>query len=282
MEADILFNNALKKYNTWYKFIDKSNYNSDALDLFEKAKNKYYMDKKFDKVCECYNWMIKCANECTKGYSYNDIYRTYEDYAEFLLNKNIDIDKSIELYDIAINNYISQGRFNNISRIKEKIADYYHKKENYVEAIKFYLEVKELNTDNKYNFQKITKILFESFVLTNNYENAIQITDERIKNVTAITKYNLQNLVLDAMLCYIVYDKDIAAVKFKTYCDENPTITGSMQCNLINNIFNALENNKVDDFEYTVKKYDAVAPLSNIYIKLLTIIKENMSNESLL
>lgn len=277
MDPNVFFDNAIKKYNTWYKCIDKNAYNSEAIELFEKAKNVYLMNKDYNGACSCYEWIIKCSLENIPD-SYNDLTRIYEDYANILMNKQINIQKSIELYNKALNNYIENGQVSCIIRIKEKMADYYTNQQEYTKAIKLYLDVKDMYyPDNKYGFQKISKILFELYVQTNEYENAFTIANNRIKMSTEnLARFNLPNLVTDAILCCMIFDKELSETKFDHYLEAYPSISNSIECTLLHNIFDALDQGDLKLFENGLKKYDLIHPLSHIYIKLLSQIKVNI------
>lgn len=279
MNPDTLFKNAISKYNTWYKFIDKNQYNEEAIELFQKAKNIYMINKNYNKVFECYEWIIKCSLE-TKDNLFDDINRVYEEYATILLQKEYNITRALELYNLAINGYTYGGKINNIISIKEKLAEYYKKQLEYKEAIKLYLDIKELIIDQKYKYDKVTKELYELYIMTNDYENAYTVANEMLIkcNDNNLTKYNLNNYMFDATMCYIIIDKETAHNKFDTYCESYPSFINSKQYRLLLTILEAINSNDIELFENSVRNYDSISTLSNIHIKLLSNIKQKIGD----
>ncbi|QKF93707.1 soluble N-ethylmaleimide-sensitive factor [Fadolivirus algeromassiliense] len=279
MSAEIYFNDAIKKYNSIFKFINKNSYNEEALELFVKAKNIYIINKNYSRVVECYEWIIKCSLELKDSF-FNEINKYYEEYGLFLLQKSMDHLKGIDMCNKAIAEYTLDGKFNNIISLKEKLAEYYKKELNYKETIKLYNDIKDLSVESKYKSDRIMKELYELYIQDNDFENAFSIIDESITTPSnnLLGKYNLTNLIFDAVLCYIIIDKEMAGSKFDQYCNNYPSITNSRQYKLLNQILDSLDTNNIEMFEDSLRSYDSLSTLSNIHIKLLSKIKENFND----
>ena len=88
MDAYTLFVKANNTFNTWYKFINSDKYNEEAYELFEKSKNKYIMDKKYDDSVKCYISMIQCLKLLSYKEDY-ELLKIYEEIGDLLIKKNI-------------------------------------------------------------------------------------------------------------------------------------------------------------------------------------------------
>lgn len=278
MEPDILFNEAKGKFNAWYKFINKEKYNQDAYELFERAKNKYIMEKNISRIIECYEFMIQCLLHLKDAEF--DLSQVYEDYADLLLKKRLDISKCLQLYEKAMSIQIDHGRFNTVLKIKEKLGDYYKSENQFDEAIKFYEEIKEQSDDNISTLMKISKILFELYVLNNSFEKGFLIYDDLCDKIESnLLKFSLNEIMLHSLFCLALHDEVQLDNKFNSYCDCNPQLINSRHFKLGKSLIESIKNHDLQLFEISVKDYDDLSKLTNVELKLLLGIKKKIDFE---
>lgn len=279
MDPDSYFKKGIDTYNTWYKFISRDSYNEEAIESFNTAKNIYLVQKKYNNAILCYEWIIKCSHEIPKD-SFGNINKVYEEYADLLLQKKINAPRAIELYSEAIKNFTKEGKFRNIVTIKKKLAEYYKNKSNFQESIVQYQDLKELITDSKYEYNKILQELFVLYITINDYEKAYNTINEKIHKCTEhnLASYTLSTMILDALLCYILIDKECPEIKCNDYCQVYSSFKNSKQHKLLINMFDAMNSNNVEEFERILREYDQNTPLINTNVQLLTKIKEKIEN----
>lgn len=242
-----LYEKGIATYNTWYKLLYHTQITEDALNLFKQAKNQFLMDQYFDNAKECYDWMIKCidslGNNC---YPYDKI-KIYEEYADFLTDKNIDNDNAMVLYNKIIQLCIDDDNFNKIIKIKTKIAEIYIINNDYDAALRNYEEIKKILPQTRtHEFSVICKKIFELSILTNNYDNAFHAHNDFIMKNNE-TKYKLlfNDIIFECLLVYLLIDSDTIEYKLNQYCSIFQSFNGSFQYKALDVIIIAFSESNI-------------------------------------
>lgn len=276
--GDQLYENAVKTYNIWYKFIDRDNHTTQAYHLFVKAKNKYIMEKNNKQIIACYEWMVKCLNEITNNLYVDDIGNIYDEYAFFLFQHG-EKDKAIALFNHAIDIYLDNGYFSKIIKIKELLAEHYKKQDDYEIAIKMYKELKELynlqTTTKYYTNYRLDRILFELYIKTDNFVDASQIYN--ISNMgDEVNKFKYEEIITSAILCFICIDILLAKSKLEDFTNRVPAFIFKEQYSFLMNVIECVENDDAEPLDIINKK--KLDPVDQLLIdKIISGINDNPS-----
>jgi len=126
-----------------------------ALELYEKAKNLYTMNKDWDNAIKVLMKILKCNTELKNE---NEVYKCYVDISKiYRKNKNTE---HIEYLKKAIDISLNTGKFNQAGKLYSEIGDYYFDADvKYDNALDYYLlaiENYELDVETKrYMYQMI-------------------------------------------------------------------------------------------------------------------------------
>lgn len=284
MESDILFDKATNKYNCWYKFIDKDKYNFEAYELFEKAKNKYIVEKRIPEVIKCLTSMINCLISIKDSDSDYDLCKNFEELGDLLLTKKINISKGLYYLNEAINLYVNKGEFRNVCKIKEKIGEYYKSQNDLDNAIKIFTDIKDLMSNNNFQYSRICKILFELFINQKKYDDAFNIYKELIEKSDANSISNkllLNEIIYYSLLCFLIIDEAVIDYKIKYYCEINYYFENSRQYKFIKSIIESLQNKDINMFNSNLNDYNSVSTITNIEVQLLNEIKKKIEDDDL-
>ena len=242
LDPNELFKKGIDMYNIWYKFLNREAYNYEAYEFFEKAKNKYNIDKNYEKMSECYDWMVKCLLDCKSLNEFINIAVLYKDNGDLIHTKLLNWSKANEYYNKAITIFTDNGDIKNIIKIKEKQGEYYRAAEEHDNAIVTFASILDLYEDKNYSYTKTCKILFELYVITNNYEKSFEVVNKLANNNKNLL-YTSAEYIYYAMLNYIILDHELAETKLEQYCDLHPYFKTHTKCKIIKNIINAISTN---------------------------------------
>lgn len=248
LDPNILFQKGIDTYNLWYKFFNRDVYNYEAYEFFEKAKNKYNIDKNYEKMSECYDWMIKCLLDSKSLNDFINIAILYKNNGDLINIKLLNWSRANEYYNKAINIFASNGNIKNIIKIKEIQGEYYKGAEEHNKAIAIFASIIDLYEPKNYSYIKTCKTLFDLYVTTNNYEKSFEIADGLVNNNKTIL-YTSAEYIYYAMLSYIILDHELAETKLEQYCKSHPYFRTHMRCKIIKNIIDAITTNNMTFFD---------------------------------
>ena len=249
MNADELFENAVKTYNIWYKIFDKKNYTMQSYKLFEKAKNIYLSNKNNNRIKSCYEWMIQCLRDIPDDNLYtDDLANIYDEYAFFLFYTN-EIDKAIVYFSKAIDMYHDLEYTHKIIGIKELLAEYYAKN-NYDIAISLYKELKSLYISHyktkHFTLYRINKSLFELYIRNSDFISASQIYDVPNINDEIINKYVYEEMISNSILCFAYIDVLLAKKKLEVFVHKFPEFKDKKENLLLLELLDHIENSDLE------------------------------------
>lgn len=212
MSSNKLFLNALEIYNTWYKFINYDAYHEKSYKLFNKARKYYFAEKNYNKVYECYDWMIKCLIDTSDISKISVLGVIYEKFGDFIKKFMYDRDKIISNYDKADAIYTKTNNLAKIIKIKTKKIRFYKK------FIKKYLSITYPYQKNSYDHTELCRKIFSEYDIENslNPVNNVIIMENLLANVTNLkTQICITEFVYEIMKIYTNLTNEILYYEFE-------------------------------------------------------------------
>lgn len=103
-----------------------------------------------------------------------------------------------------------------------------------------------------------------------------------------LLKGSAKDLILKALLLYLAIEvfKDLlqdnigASRCLEKFKEEDPSLEGSRECNLVEGIMKALEEKNSEEFEQLLYNYHKITPLDKLKTKVLLKVKEQFKSEA--
>lgn len=278
MSGKKLENSAIKKLSSstgLFSSLFSSNFDDAAAELFHQAGNSYILEKNFHDAIRCY---INAYTEYDK--LENDFYAMKNlslavTYAQ--QTNEFKSAKLIEYMIIIANNMGKNGKMKEHNDQYLKIVNIYETEENYTMALYVLNNCVDLN--NLW-YNKVIERKSELLIKQNKYleagKNYEYLTDIIIKRDKTILSYaSCRQYSLLSILCDLASNDLVSANNKRVkFCDLDNMFDTSYEGKLAINVFIAIENQNVIDFELAYAEYDRVLKLKPLHITLLTVAKK--------
>jgi len=276
-----LLQEANKKLGPWVLggVFTGSKKTEEALELLNRAANQFKMAKNwteagntFSKIASHHSWRRNKHEAATNFVAAANCYRKK------------DSKEAISYLQKAIDIYLDMGRFSMVAKHHQIIAELYEAKDGDLDkAMKHYEMAAEYfkGEDSNSSAKKCMLKIAEISAQFEKYETAIQIYDQVALEAleSRLLKYGAKDYFFRASICHLGIDVINADKAVKRYIDQYPAFGDSREAKLIQMLCKSIEDQDLECFEDTVKKYDSLCRLDKWFHNILQKVKEHIPDE---
>lgn len=268
-----MFNKAEKKLKGWGLFGNKY---EEAAELLEKAANYYKLAKAWQKAADTWK---KLAEIHIKSESKHDAASSLVEAAKAAMR--VDQRGAVVLLQQAVDLYTDMGRLNMAARQLREIAETQEKQGLKEESMTFYAQAADLfNTENATSDANKCRLKVAEFSAElERYQKSMEIYEDVAKAAMEnnLLKFSAKGYLLNAGICLLCYaGVSEARDKIEAFKDIDFTFNGSRECNLLEQIVEALDNNDEKGFSTAVKDFDSLTRLDAWKTSMMLRIKNRI------
>jgi alpha-soluble NSF attachment protein len=272
-KGDDLYNKAEKKLKGWGLFGNKYD---EAAELLEKAANYYKLGKSWDKATETYK---KLADIHLKSDSKHDAATCYVEASK--ASMKVDPKAAVILLQQAVDLYTDMGRLSMAARQLREIAEAQEKQGLKEECLTFYSQAADLfSTENATSDSNKCRLKIAEFSAElERYQKAMEIYEDIAKTAMEnnLLKFSAKGYLLNAGICLLCYAGiSEAKDKLEAFKEIDFNFAGSRECNLLEQLVDALDNNDEAAFATAVKDFDSLTRLDAWKTSLMLRIKRRI------
>lgn len=257
------------------KILNSCNFNREekyeqASELFNKAAVQYKMNKNFQEAAK---YFVKAANYST------DKNRFYIQAAKCYKLDN-DISEATNYYEIACQNYRTEGCSRNIAKIYKELAEMYEKVD-FSTAISYYenasemFRLEESKSSDHTCVLKVAELSAEHEMWTKAMEMYQKIAEESVDN--SLTSWAATSYLYKACLCRLASNFTELS-KYITICkDIQPRFEHSMECKFLEELADVKDS---ESFSNVVGKFDDIKKLDGWAVTALLRTKNSIGQFS--
>ena len=270
-----------KKKGTWLTklFNNQSSILDASAEIFSSAAIKFRSTQHYREAASAFIEAAICHKNMGRN-GYHQAATLYIEASKMVLKHNVnDNMNAIQQLEHAINIFLDDGNFKNVSKYKKEIGELYEKDNNNKEAINAYLTSIEWSDDN--SFPTKLRVAHLHAQLKNFSEAAKLFEEIAIGYIdTSTMRWSVPRYLFKSCLCILANGDIIGAqniiTKYKHALDAS---THDYQ--FLTQIMEAIDSNDTKAFTNSVIEYDTIKKLDPLTISVLLSIKRGITEPSL-
>eukprot|EP00803_Ostreobium_quekettii_P007256 evm.model.scf_4532.1 EVM.evm.TU.scf_4532.1 scf_4532:2310-6252(-) len=276
-KANALIEKANKKLKGWSMFGSSTKY-EDAAELLTSAANHLKLAKAWK---ECGDVHKQLAGIHNKLGSQHEEASSWVEAGKALMK--IPSDDGIMCLNNAVEIYTDMGRLNQAARYLRDIAEQLEKQAQFESSIEFYVKAADLfmteDSNSEANKCRLKVALFKA--KSGNYKEAVEVFEDVARQAVEhnLLKYSAKGHLLNAGLCRLCYeDPEKFPAMLDRYKELDISFAGSRECNLLQQLSDAVIGDDVQLFTDEVAQYDAMSKLDEWKTSVMLVIKRRIQN----
>ncbi|KAI1304870.1 hypothetical protein EDD11_005043 [Mortierella claussenii] len=265
--------------SSWF-FSSTSKY-EEASELYTKAANIYKMAKRWkesgDTFCKAADMQLKMSEKDEAANTFINASKSY---------KKSSPQDAIAALEKAIGILTERGRFQSAAKHQEDIGAIY---ESELIDLEQAMRAYEVAAD-WYAGESSTALAHKCMLKVATFAAQLEQYDKAIEMFETVAsasldnqlmKWSLKEYFLKAGLCHIATGDSVSAHNaVGRYCDMDVTFSSTRECQFLQSILGAVDNNDVNQFTASVVEFDQLTKLDNWKTKILLEIKNSIGKES--
>lgn len=270
---------AQKKLKGWSLFSSASKY-EEAAELLEKAANHFKLGKAWREAGDAYNQLADMHNKLG---SRHEAATAYVEAAKALTK--IPSKDAVKFLHMAVEIYTDMGRLTQAARYIREIAEQSEKQDDYVAAIEFYRKAADLyqTEDSSSEANKCLLKVAQYEAKLGHHSKAVEIYEEVARQAAEhnLLKYSAKGYLLNAGFCRMCYaDPESLPGAIDRYMEIDISFAGSRECQLLENLFDAVAKGDIQKFTDDLSEYDSMSKLDEWKTSMLLEVKRRMEKRN--
>ncbi|GMH46055.1 hypothetical protein BSKO_14019 [Bryopsis sp. KO-2023] len=270
---------AQKKLKSWSLF-GSSSKNEDAAELLGKAANHFKLGKAWQEAGDTYTQMAEIHMKLGVKH---EAANAYVEAAKALMK--VPSDEGIKCLHTAVEIYTDMGRLNQAARYLKEIGEQVEKQDQYKEAVEFYGKAAELfsieNSSSEENKCLLKVAQYEAKL--GHHKKAVEIYEGVARQAAEhqLLKYSAKGYLLNAGVCRLCYaEPDSMETAIERYKEIDITFPSSRECQLLENLSEAMVNGDVQKFTDDIAEYDSLSKLDEWKTSMLLEVKKRIQKRN--
>eukprot|EP00756_Hemistasia_phaeocysticola_P066337 Hpha_TRINITY_DN9163_c0_g1::TRINITY_DN9163_c0_g1_i1::g.94302::m.94302/K15296/NAPA, SNAPA, SEC17; alpha-soluble NSF attachment protein len=281
---------AEKRLKKWSLFGGGSKY-EDAAELFEKAGNQFKISKDwknagtaFMKASDCHHHSkepYQCAVKLTEAAS---CFRKAEGDCS---------SDTVKCWDAAVDTFADEGKFTNAGKVLKELGAFHRERGENDKAIAAFKKAADFFSGEEQHvsangaLMELGKLYMEE---TQQWKEAWEVFETIARSYVAHSsmKFQVKDVLLRAMLCRFgrvtAANREEQAADCRDalgrYLDLDVHLQGTRECELMENVINAIENDDPDAVSKASIQYSGVKPLDDTQVFILQTLREALQDDT--